>query len=57
MWTSRLPPPCACRETCGDVPEEDDPDGTCKGLPQPPKPPLIEIVLIDRRTGEVVGRG
>ena len=25
---------CACRATCGDVPEEQDPSGVCKGLPR-----------------------
>lgn len=40
--------PCACRKFCGDVPEEDDPDGVCKDLPRAPEPPLVEIVVLPR---------
>lgn len=41
---------CLCHEWCGDVPEEKDPYGVCKGLRREPKPPLVEIVLVHRRT-------
>ena len=52
-----LTPPhhrCLCRKWCGDIPEEDDPYGVCKGLPKAPERPLVEIVLVDRRTGELI---
>jgi hypothetical protein len=39
---------CRCRVYCGDVSEEDDPDGVCKGLPGAPEPPPVEIVLVHR---------
>ena len=47
---------CRCEKTCGDDPNEDD-GSICKGLPPPPVRPLVEVVLIDRKTGEVIGRG
>jgi hypothetical protein len=41
---------CACQHKCGDVAEEKDvSDAVCKNLPRPPKPPLVEIVLVPRR--------
>ena len=46
--------PCACHFYCGDVPEEDDPGTVCKGLQRKPEPPVVEVVLVDRRTGEVI---
>jgi hypothetical protein len=39
--------PCGCAERCGDDGDTDGP-GVCKGLPLPPKPPLVEIVLVPR---------
>ena len=39
-------PLCTCKAECCDT---DDEIGTCKGLlPKPPKPPLVEVVLIHR---------
>lgn len=35
---------CGCRSRCGDDGDTEGP-GTCKGLPDPPKPPLVEVVL------------
>lgn len=45
---------CECVKFCGDS----DPEGpgTCKDLPLPPEQPLVEVVLIDRRTGEAIKR-
>lgn len=40
--------PCACHTTCGDVPEEVDDSGTCKGLKRAPEPPLVEFVTVHR---------
>ena len=39
---------CACESVCGDVPEEHDPSGVCKGLSRAPEPPLVEIVVVRR---------
>jgi hypothetical protein len=50
-----LPEDCLCLETCGDIPEEDDPFGACKGLPYAPKS-LVEIALT-RRWGFFRGLG
>lgn len=43
---------CRCQVYCCDS----DPDGpgTCKSLPRAPEPPLIDLVLVDRCTGEVI---
>lgn len=38
---------CGCRSRCGDDGDTDGP-GTCKGLPRPPKEPLVEVVLEHR---------
>lgn len=43
--TYRQPTPCNCRERCMDA---DDEEGTCKGLPMPKEPPLVEMVLVPR---------
>lgn len=43
--------PCGCREFCGDF--TDDDEGTCISLPRVPEP-LVELALVDRRTGERV---
>jgi len=43
------PAPCACREKCGDDGDTEGP-GICKGLPMPPRVPLVEVVLIRRDT-------
>lgn len=51
VHVSRL---CGCQSECGDDGDIDGP-GTCKGLPAPPREPLVKLVLIDRRTGEVIG--
>jgi hypothetical protein len=37
--------PCNCKTECGDV---DDEEGVCKGLPEPRRQPLVEIVLVPR---------
>jgi hypothetical protein len=42
--SSRL---CGCSARCGDDGDIDGP-GVCKGLPLPPKQPLIEVVLVKR---------
>jgi len=38
--------PCACEQVCGDS----DPDGpgVCKGLRQPRREPLIEVVVVHK---------
>lgn len=41
---------CGCASRCGDDGDTDGP-GTCKGLPQPPRAPLVEIVLVPRAGG------
>lgn len=46
--SARATGPCNCRVKCMDA---DDEDGVCKGLPEPPKPPLVEIVLVRRDRG------
>ncbi len=38
---------CACIIYCGDDGDHEG-DGICKNLPLPPKPPLVEIVLVHR---------
>jgi hypothetical protein len=40
---------CGCVKTCGDDGDVDGP-GVCKGLPMPPKPPLVEVVLVRRNS-------
>lgn len=45
--------PCNCEEWCGDDGDIDGP-GVCKSLPREPRQPAIELVLVDRRTGEVI---
>lgn len=37
---------CLCSTRCGDDSTE---VGTCKGLPLPPKQPLVEVVLVPRK--------
>jgi hypothetical protein len=44
---------CRCVEFCGDDGDIDG-DGRCKGKPIE-REPLVEIVLVHRSTGEVVG--
>jgi hypothetical protein len=44
---SHREPLCACRSRCGDDGDTEGP-GVCKGLPRPPRAPLIEIVLVPR---------
>lgn len=39
---------CGCSEKCGDDGDHEGP-GVCRGLPLPPRPPLVEIVLVPRR--------
>lgn len=39
--------PCGCAQLCGGDGDSEGP-GTCKGLPRPPEPPLVEIVLVPR---------
>jgi hypothetical protein len=42
-------PHCVCNTYCGDTPEENDhPLAVCKSLPDPPKPPLLEVALIHK---------
>lgn len=53
VWLEgRRYPACACERFCGDS----DPEGpgVCKDLAREPEPPLVSIVLVDRRSGEVV---
>jgi hypothetical protein len=38
---------CGCARLCGDDGDIDGP-GVCKGLPYPPEPPLVEIVVVRR---------
>lgn len=38
---------CGCSSRCGDDGDIDGP-GVCRGLPQLPKPPLVQIVLVSR---------
>jgi hypothetical protein len=38
---------CGCVRRCGDDGDIDGP-GTCKGLPLPPQPPPVEVVLLLR---------
>lgn len=46
---SPINPPCACERACGDVPEDRcHPLAVCKGLPVPPSPPLVTVVLVHR---------
>lgn len=37
--------PCLCKRFCTDSADE---SGTCKGLPDAPREPLIEVVLIHK---------
>jgi hypothetical protein len=47
---------CACEARCGDVPEEEcSPLAVCKGLPDLPRAPLVEIVLVPRSERSVSG--
>ena len=44
------PTPCGCFTVCGDLEEkDDDPRAVCRGLPMPPRDPLVRVVLLDRR--------
>ena len=46
-----FPVNCRCRVHCGDFPEADDhPDAVCKQLPIKPREPLVEIVMVPRRS-------
>lgn len=38
---------CRCLHHCGDDGDTDGP-GICKGLPIPPRPPLLEIRVVHR---------
>jgi hypothetical protein len=38
---------CGCRDRCGDDGDLEGP-GVCKGLPLPPREPLVEVVLVPR---------
>jgi hypothetical protein len=40
------PKPCNCTAICMDA---DDEEGTCKGLPMPPREPLVEFIVVPRR--------
>ena len=39
---------CKCRHTCGDVPEEEDFNSRCKGLPRAPEP-RVKVVFVPRK--------
>lgn len=40
---------CSCKQQCMDVPEEECHHlAVCKGLPLPPRKPLVEIVMVPR---------
>lgn len=48
---------CRCQTECmDDGGEGADGPGTCKGLPMPPRPPLVEVVLVPRWPALVAGR-
>jgi hypothetical protein len=38
---------CGCASYCGDDGDTEGP-GVCKGLPRPPAPPLVEVILVPR---------
>lgn len=46
---SSPPAPCDCRDRCGDDGNNEG-DGVCKGLPAPPREPLVEVVMVPRRS-------
>ena len=52
---------CGCVSRCGDDPlmwdengGEVDDGSRCKDLPRMPDPPLVQVVLTNRNTGEVI---
>lgn len=47
--------PCGCSSRCGDDGDYDGP-GTCKGLPEMPKEPLVEVILVPRSALNTIGK-